>query len=114
MENEIKTILDSTFKAVTFKNKSLLNRFYILGSVQKRLDKEISNQMKALENTLKSNVESFLNSLKVKMQTSMFENYEAFKKEINNLEHFKDLKERIDEYSRQLEDIESSLNSKSF
>jgi predicted GTPase len=114
LENEIKTILDSTFKAVTFKNKSLLNRFYILGSVQKRLDKEISNQMKALENTLKSNVESFLNSLKVKMQTSMFENYEAFKKEINNLEHFKDLKERIDGYSRQLEDIESSLNSKSF
>jgi len=114
LEKEINTILNRTFKTVTFKNKNLLNRLYISKSVQKRLDNEISNQMKALENTLKSNVESFLNSLKVKMQTSMFENYEAFKNEINNLEHFKDLKERIDEYSRQLEDIESSLNSKSF
>jgi GTPase SAR1 family protein len=114
LEKEINKILDRTFKTVTFKNKNLLNRLYISRSVQKRLDNEISNQMKALENTLKSNVESFLNSLQVKMQTSMFENYEAFKKEINKLEHFKDLKERIDGYSRQLEDIESSLNSKSF
>jgi hypothetical protein len=111
LEKEINTILDSSFKTVTFKNKSLLNRFYILGSVQKRLDNEISNQMKALEGTLKSNVENFINSIRVKMETNMFENFEAFKNEINSLENFKDLREKIGEYERQLEDIESSINS---
>jgi hypothetical protein len=111
---EIKTILDRTFKTVTFKNKNLLNRLYISKSVQKRLDKEISYQKSALDLSLKSNVENFLKDIKAKMQTSMFKNYEAFKNEINNLVHFKDLKGKIDEYSRQLEDIESSLNSKSF
>jgi hypothetical protein len=111
LEKEINTILDSSFKTVTFKNKSLLNRFYILGSVQKRLDNEISNQMKALEGTLKSNVENFINSIRIKMETNMFENFEAFKNEINSLENFKDLREKIGEYERQLEDIESSINS---
>jgi GTPase SAR1 family protein len=111
LEKEINTILDSSFKTVTFKNKSLLNRLYILGSVQKRLDNEISNQMKALEGTLKSNVENFINSIRIKMETNMFENFEAFKNEINSLENFKDLREKIGEYERQLEDIESSINS---
>lgn len=114
LEKEINKILDRAFKTMTFKNKNLLNRLYISKSVQKRLDNEISNQKSALDLSLKSNVENFLKDIKVKMQTSMFENYEAFKKEINNLEHFKDLKKRIDEYSRQLEDIESSISSKSF